>query len=64
MPVNWAMFNPDNSGEVILATEVGVWETADITAGSPTWSPSNSGLVDKAKSTVAAGDLSSGILAG
>ncbi|MCB0760736.1 MAG: hypothetical protein KDC12_04365 [Flavobacteriales bacterium] len=46
MPVRWALFNPDNYNEVILATEVGVWSTADLSAGSPTWVPSNSGLAN------------------
>lgn len=37
MPVRWALINPNNSSEVILATEVGVWKTSDITVASPTW---------------------------
>lgn len=46
MPVRWALFNPLNRNEVILATEVGVWETSNFNASSPTWSPSNSGLAN------------------
>jgi hypothetical protein len=46
MPVRWALFNPDDYNEVILATEVGVWSTADISVGSPSWVPSNSGLAN------------------
>ena len=46
MPVRWIMTNPDNADEVILATEVGVWSTANFTNASPTWVPSNSGLAN------------------
>lgn len=46
MPVRWALFNPNNRNEVILATEVGIWETSNFNAASPTWSPSNSGLAN------------------
>lgn len=46
MPVRWALFNPNDRTEVILATEVGVWETSNFGASSPSWSPSNSGLAN------------------
>ena len=46
MPVRWALFNPNNRKEVLLATEVGVWSTADISVGSPTWLASNMGLAN------------------
>lgn len=44
IPVRWALFNPNNRAEVILATEVGIWSTSNFTTSSPSWSPSNSGL--------------------
>ena len=44
MPVRWALFNPLNRSEVILATEVGIWSTQNFNSASPTWTPSNSGL--------------------
>lgn len=44
MPVRWALFNPNNRNEVILATEVGVWATTNFNSSSPNWSASNSGL--------------------
>jgi PKD repeat protein len=44
IPVRWALFNPNNRSEVILATEVGVWSTSNFTSSSPSWSSSNSGL--------------------
>jgi len=46
MPVRWALFNPNNYSEVILATEVGVWSTGNLGVSSPSWSPSNSGLAN------------------
>ncbi len=44
MPVRWALFNPNDRDEVILATEVGVWGTTNLAASSPNWTASNSGL--------------------
>lgn len=46
MPIRWALFNPDDYNEVIVATDVGVWSTGDISVGSPTWVPSNTGLAN------------------
>ncbi len=44
MPVRWAFYNPANLSEALLATEVGVWSTSDITAASPAWTANNNGL--------------------
>lgn len=44
MPVRWALFNPNNRNEVILATEVGIWSTSNFNSSNPSWSASNSGL--------------------
>ena len=38
VPVRWGMYNPLNRSKVILATEVGVMETDDITASPVAWS--------------------------
>lgn len=46
MPIRWALFNPNNRDEVILATEVGVWSTSNFSASSPSWTPSVSGLAN------------------
>lgn len=46
MPVRWALFNPSNRNEVILATELGVWSTTNIDNSNPTWTASNSGLAN------------------
>jgi len=44
MPVRWALFNPLNRSEVLLATEVGVWETLNINVASPNWVKANSSM--------------------
>lgn len=46
MPVRWALFNPNDYNEVILATELGVWRTENITAENPNWVSSNVGLAN------------------
>ncbi len=46
MPVRWALFNPENRSEVILATDIGVWSTNDLSTSSPEWAASNSGLAN------------------
>jgi len=46
MPVRWALFNPNNRNQVILATEVGVWSTSNLNDASPVWTPSASGLAN------------------
>ncbi|QOD59987.1 T9SS type A sorting domain-containing protein [Polaribacter haliotis] len=44
IPVRWALFNPLNRKEVILATEVGIWKTEDVTASSVVWEPASTGM--------------------
>ncbi|HAA10223.1 MAG TPA: hypothetical protein DCE41_00450, partial [Cytophagales bacterium] len=46
MPVRWALFNPNNSNEVLLATEQGVWSTDNLSAGSVNWGITNTGLAN------------------
>lgn len=46
MPVRWSLFNPRDSNNVIVATELGVWETRNFLAASPNWTPSNNGLAN------------------
>ncbi len=46
MPIRWALFNPDNADQVVLATEVGVWSTDNLNGGSTDWDPSVSGLAN------------------
>ncbi len=46
MPVRWALFNPVDTNNVLIATELGVWETTNFMDASPNWSPSNNGLAN------------------
>jgi hypothetical protein len=46
MPIRWALFNPHVQGEVILATDIGVWYCDNINSGTPTWSRSNNGFAN------------------
>lgn len=46
MPVRWALFNPNNRSEVLIATEVGVWRCSNINSPNPSWTPSTSGLAN------------------
>jgi PKD repeat protein len=46
MPIRWALFNPTDSSQALLATEVGVWSTDALTGGTTNWGPSNSGLAN------------------
>lgn len=46
MPVRWALFNPNNNDQVIIATELGVWSTDNLNAGATVWGASNSGLAN------------------
>jgi hypothetical protein len=45
MPVYWALINPDNSDEVLIATEYGVWSTTTI-SGTPGWALTSTGLAN------------------
>lgn len=44
IPVRYALINPVNTKQVLLATELGVWSTNDITATNPQWAPTNTAL--------------------
>lgn len=46
IPVRWALFNPNNTEQVMIATELGVWSTNDITATEPGWEPTNTNLAN------------------
>ena len=46
IPVRWALYNPSNTDEVLLATELGVWSTDNVNTGSPSWGSTNSGLAN------------------
>ncbi len=46
MPIRWALFNPSNNDQAIIATELGVWSTDDLNGGATVWGASNSGLAN------------------
>jgi PKD repeat protein len=46
MPVRWALFNPNNTDQALLATELGVWSTDNLNAGATVWGASNTGLAN------------------
>ena len=48
IPVRWALYNPNDSErkQVMLATELGVWTTDDVTASQVVWGVSNWGLAN------------------
>jgi len=39
MPVRWAIIHPQNTKNIIIATEIGVWATQDITENNVIWEP-------------------------
>lgn len=46
IPVRYALFNPLNRKQVLIATQLGVWSTTDITASNPGWQPTNANLAN------------------
>ena len=40
IPVRWGLYHPDAPGVALVATEAGVWETTNLGAPDPTWTPS------------------------
>lgn len=46
MPVRWALFNPSNSLQAIIATELGVWSTDLLSGAATVWGPSNTGMAN------------------
>lgn len=44
IPVRWGIFNPKNTKQVLLGTDLGVWSSNDITDPNPNWEPTNNGL--------------------
>ncbi len=46
MPVRWALINPLNNRQALLATEVGVWSTDLMNGASTVWGSTNTGLAN------------------
>lgn len=46
MPIRWAIFHPENNGQALLATEIGVWWTNTLNESSTEWIPSVDGMAN------------------
>lgn len=46
IPIRYALINPKDTKQVLLATELGVWSTTNITATNPVWEPNNTTLAN------------------
>ncbi len=46
MPIRWALYNPDDTDQVLLATEMGVWSIDNIAVASPVWGITSTGLAN------------------
>ena len=46
IPVRWSLFNPKNTAQVLLATELGIWSTDNILAADPDWEPTSNNLAN------------------
>lgn len=46
MPIRWALFNPNDNTQAMLATELGVWTTDLLNGAATVWGPSNNGLAN------------------
>ena len=46
IPIRYALINPKNPKQVLLATELGVWSTTDITDSLARWEPNNTSLAN------------------
>jgi PKD repeat protein len=46
MPVRWALFNPNNNDQAVIATELGVWSTDNLNGVTTNWGATNSGLAN------------------
>jgi hypothetical protein len=44
IPIRYALINPVDTKQVLLATDLGVWSTTDITATNPDWKETNETL--------------------
>lgn len=44
MPIRWAIYHPNNSGQAMLATETGIWTTNMLHEPVPQWVPASEGM--------------------
>ena len=46
MPVRWALYHPDNDGQALLATEIGVWSTNMLNQAEVEWDSDVEGMAN------------------
>ena len=46
MPIRWALYHPENDGQALLATEIGVWSTTGLNSNDVTWAPDINGMAN------------------
>ncbi|MFA8300803.1 MAG: T9SS type A sorting domain-containing protein [Hyphomicrobiales bacterium] len=46
IPVRWGIFHPENSRQVLLATELGIWSCSNIFEEEPVWVQKNNNLAN------------------
>ncbi len=46
MPVRWALYHPQNTGQALLATEIGVWATNTLKEEETQWAPAVDGMAN------------------
>jgi hypothetical protein len=46
MPVRWTIYHPQNSKQVLLATEIGVWSTNTLDQDEVVWEPDVQGMAN------------------
>lgn len=46
MPIRWTIFHPNNNGQALLATEIGVWWTNTLNEDDTEWTPSVDGMAN------------------
>ncbi len=46
MPIRYALYHPQNSKQIMLATETGIWTTEDASANYVVWNAQNAGLAN------------------
>ena len=44
MPVRWALYHPQNSGQAMIATETGIWTTNTLLESTTLWEPASEGM--------------------
>jgi photosystem II stability/assembly factor-like uncharacterized protein len=46
IPVRWAIYHPNNTGQALLATELGVWSTTELNSDEVNWVQDIDGLAN------------------